>query len=116
MNLVCDESVDKPVVDRLRADGHSLVYVAELSPGTDDDRVLAQGVALGALLVICDTDFGELVFRLGRASQGVVFLRLSGLSNERKAAIVSETIASHAVELVGAFTVVTPGQVRIRKS
>jgi hypothetical protein len=30
--LVADESIDRPIVDRLRQDGHDVVYVAELSP------------------------------------------------------------------------------------
>jgi predicted nuclease of predicted toxin-antitoxin system len=90
--------------------------VAELSPGISDDDVLAQADALGAPLVTCDKDFGELVYRQGRANRGIVLTRLAGLSNDQKAAIVSAAIAAHAAELVGSFTVVSPGQVRIRKS
>jgi hypothetical protein len=40
MNLFVDESVDRQIVDRLRLDGHSVAYVAELDPGTADDAVL----------------------------------------------------------------------------
>ena len=32
MNLLADESVDGPIVDRLRQDGHRVRYVAELAP------------------------------------------------------------------------------------
>jgi hypothetical protein len=62
-----------------------------------------------------DTDFGEIVFRQGRASAGVLLLRLAGLAPDRKASIVSEVIAAHVLELKTAFSVVTPGQVRIRR-
>ena len=41
MNLVADESVEGPTVNRLRRDGHSVVYVAELDPGIGDPDVLA---------------------------------------------------------------------------
>ena len=40
MNVVADESVDRPIVERLRREGHAVIYVAELSPGTTDDEVL----------------------------------------------------------------------------
>ena len=40
MNLLADESVDKPIVDRLRQDGHTVLYIAELEPSIDDDAVL----------------------------------------------------------------------------
>ena len=115
MNLVCDESVDRQVVERLRADGHSVVYVAELNPGVTDDEVLAQAEGLGAPLVTADKDFGELVYRLRRANHGVVLIRLAGLSNDRKTAIVGEAFSKHAGEFAGAFSVISPGQVRIRR-
>ena len=40
MNLLADESVDQPIVQRLRQEGHGVVYVAELSPGITDEEVL----------------------------------------------------------------------------
>jgi len=33
MNLLADESVDQPIVGRLRQAGHSVLYVAEMEPG-----------------------------------------------------------------------------------
>jgi len=46
---------------------------------------------------------------------GVVLIRLAGLSAGRKAAIVASALAAHGQELPGAFTVVTPGAIRIRR-
>ena len=40
MNLLADESADRPIVERLRADNHSVVYVAELDLGVGDDVML----------------------------------------------------------------------------
>jgi hypothetical protein len=40
MNFLADESVDQQIVNRLRADGHSVAYVAEMEPGIDDEAVL----------------------------------------------------------------------------
>ncbi len=114
MNLLADESVDRPIVERLRQQGHEVVYVAELSPRMADDQVLQYANERDALLVTADKDFGELVFRLGKAHRGVVLLRLAGLP----AAVKSETVAwvfrDHAVKLVGAFSVVSSGALRIR--
>jgi hypothetical protein len=39
MNLVVDESVDKNVVVALRAEGHSVTYIAESEPSIADKRV-----------------------------------------------------------------------------
>ena len=49
MNLLADESVDKSIVDRLREDGHTVSYIAELAPSIDDDAVLHQANQSGSL-------------------------------------------------------------------
>lgn len=114
MNLFADESVDRPIVERLRRDGHDVVYVAELAPGIVDNEVLQGANSRSAVLVTTDKDFGELVFRQGALHSGVVLVRLAGLANETKAEIVAEVCRLRETELIGSFTVVSPGQVRIR--
>ncbi|MCZ6678519.1 MAG: DUF5615 family PIN-like protein [Candidatus Poribacteria bacterium] len=115
MNLLADESVDKPIVDGLRQDGHN-VYIAELDPSIDDDTVLRRANEAGALLITLDKDFGELVFRQGRVHAGVVLIRLAGLSPQAKARIVSTVFANRGGELLNAFSVISPGTVRVRRS
>ena len=114
MNFLVDESVDQQVVERLRQEGHDVLYVAEMEPGISDDDVLEAANQHGALLLTADKDFGELVFRLNRLSKGVVLLRLAGLSPEAKARAVSSTVREHGSELSDAFSVLSPGMVRIR--
>lgn len=89
MNLVADESVDQPIVDRLRQDGHTVLSIADLDPGIADNAVLRLADQNSALLLTADKDFGELVFRMGNIHTGVVLTRLAGLSPETKARIVS---------------------------
>jgi hypothetical protein len=55
------------------------------------------------------------LFRQRRVAQGVILIRLSGLSADLKAALVASALRQHATELPGNFTVITPGGVRIRK-
>jgi hypothetical protein len=45
----------------------------------------------------------------------VVLVRLAGLSQARKADLISGAMAEHGPELSRAFTVVTSGMVRIRR-
>ena len=116
MNLLADEGVDKAVVDRLRQDGHTVEYVAELAPGIDDRAVLRQANQSCDVLITADKDFGELVARMGQIQVGVVLLRLEGLSPERKASTVSSVLADRGHELPFAFSVISPGMVRIRST
>ena len=40
MNLLADESIDKLIVDELRRNGHSVLYIAEFAPSINDETVL----------------------------------------------------------------------------
>jgi hypothetical protein len=67
------------------------------------------------LLLSADNDFGELVFRQHRVHGGVVLFRLFGISSALKADIVAQVVEDRASDMVGAFTVITAGLVRIRR-
>jgi len=55
LKLLCDEGVERQVVEALRVSGHDVMYVAEMSPGISDDDVLQRAAAViaehGAKLV-----------------------------------------------------------------
>ncbi|MBI4777414.1 DUF5615 family PIN-like protein [Candidatus Desantisbacteria bacterium] len=115
MNLLADESVDKPIVMQLRQDGYNVLYIAEISPSVTDDVVLQLSNEQQSLLLTADKDFGEMVYRQRFVHTGVVLLRLAGLTTASKAILVSKVFDDHASEFVGAFSVITPSIVRIRR-
>jgi predicted nuclease of predicted toxin-antitoxin system len=51
MNLLVDEGVDKQIVDRLREEGYSVIYIAEMAQGISDDIVLEMANKEGSLLL-----------------------------------------------------------------
>lgn len=116
MNLLADESVDRQIVERLRRDGHHVVYVTESGPGMSDEDVLALAGREQALLLTADKDFGEIVHRQRLHTHGIVLIRLAGLPPERKAELVARAIREHPQELENAFTVIAPGVCRVRRS
>jgi len=63
MNFFADESVDHPIVVRLREDGHNVLAVAEITPSIPDETVFTQANQRGDLLITADKDFGEIVLR-----------------------------------------------------
>ena len=115
MNFVADESTDQQIVNRLRKDGHDVLPIAETSPGVLDDEVLNTANREAAILLTADKDFGELVFRQGRVSNGVILVRLAGLRQEEKAEIVASAVKKLGTQLRRCFAVVSPGMVRIRR-
>jgi predicted nuclease of predicted toxin-antitoxin system len=114
MNLVADEGVDKAIVDALRASGFSVKYFAEAGVGAADKEVLAAANDEQSLLLTCDKDFGELVFRQRQVHAGVVLIRLTGMTAAKKANMVLEAIKQHSPDMGGAFTVISAGLLRVR--
>ena len=113
MRVLADESVEGEVMRLLRARGHDVAYVPEVSSGIRDDEVLALANAQGRVLLTEDTDFGELAFRLGSRSEGVVLLRAHGSTTLAKGELVADVLEDREGELTGDpphFVVVRPGR------
>ena len=115
MNFLADESVDRQIVERLQNEGHSVRYVVDMEPGICNGDVVEIANQMKAILLTADKDFGEMVFQQRLVNRGVVLIRLAGLSPTHKAGIVASAIRNHLTELTQAFSVVTPGAIRIRR-
>lgn len=115
MKFVADENIDRSIIEALVSQGHEVVSIASDHAGEIDDQVLGLSAHAGAVLITGDKDFGDLVYRMGRASGGVILVRLLGLTTDTKAKVVSDFVLAHGNEIAGNFCVLTPGTARIRK-
>lgn len=115
MILLADESVDRQIVDQLREDGHTVLYVTEMDPGISDEAVLSLANEKEAVLLTADRDFGELNFRQRKVSKGIILIRLAGLTPSSKADKVYLAVKKHSQDMQSAFSVFTPSSIRIRK-
>ena len=102
-------------MDRLRHEGYSVLYVAEMDPGLADELVLDRAKQTQAVLLTADKDFGELVFRQRKLTSGVILLRLAGSPPLQKAEIVTAAFEEHSTDFMGAFSVITSSNIRIRR-
>jgi len=116
MKLLADESVDGPIVELLRQDGHEVLYIAEIHPGISDSNVLDIANQEKCTLLTADKDFGELIFRQERISTGIILIRLAGFPPLKKAVFVATLLNQHRDEIQRAFTVISPTSIRIRKT
>lgn len=67
------------------------------------------------IVVTNDKDFGELIFRSGKAHQGVVLLRLHNESAANRVKMMKNVLEHYADRLAGHFTIATERNVRIRR-
>lgn len=67
------------------------------------------------MLLTFDRDFGELVFRLKRATRGVVYIRYDHLDPQRPARVVIRLLEIEGMSLFDFFTTVAGDEVRQRR-
>jgi predicted nuclease of predicted toxin-antitoxin system len=111
--FLANENVPGEVVEAARLAGHDLAWIAESSPGVDDDAVLAAALAEGRVLITFDKDFGEMAFRQGKlATCGIILFRPHVRSPADVAQFLLGVLAQ-AVTWEGNFSVAQEGKLRM---
>ena len=95
--------MNAPDREWLAARGHDVISAFHALRGAADEVLLARAVAENRILITNDRDFGELIFRGGRAHQGVIFLRLSDERPANKIRILDQLLTGHSHRLAGQF-------------
>lgn len=113
MQFLADESCDFGVVRSLRAAGHDVLAIAEVSPRAEDEQVIDRAVREGRILITEDKHFGRLFYAQGEHAAGVLLLRFPATARSHLAGTVVE-LAKDQEKLMGRFVVVQPGRIRIR--
>jgi len=110
-----DESTGKKVCQNLSEAGIDAKYVGDVMRGSPDKEVLKHAEKEGRILVTNDKDFGELVFRLGKSSSGVIFLRLNRDIPSVRTRCLLSIIENLGEKLSRKFVVLTEEKYRVRK-
>jgi predicted nuclease of predicted toxin-antitoxin system len=113
MRFLADECCDFAVVRALRAHGHDVLAVSEFQHRSVDRDVMDLALAENRILLTEDKDFGWLVFAGRMDSPGVILIRFPASARRLLAEAVLKLVDDHALELVGAFVVLRPGEARI---
>lgn len=115
MRFLADESCDFALVRALRADGHEVIALAEVSPRLEDPSVLDLAIREECILLTEDKDFGQLVYADRRTTGGVLFLRFPARVRGDLVKTVVQLVRRRGEKLRGRFVVVQPGRIRIRR-
>jgi predicted nuclease of predicted toxin-antitoxin system len=114
VQFLADENLPAQVVAALRDAGHDVLSIREIAPGMKDEQVLQTANDSNALLLTCDKDFGELVYRRGmKATHGVVLFRLKADTPSELAELVCAAMARDLPWLSN-LIVITNKAVRVR--
>jgi predicted nuclease of predicted toxin-antitoxin system len=114
MRILADENVAKDVLAWLRASGHDVLFAWDVQAGAPDANWVARAEQEQRLILTADKDFGELVFRDGLSTHGVVLLRLDDLTVLEILARLQTVWSVVEANPSGKFIVVTETKVRVR--
>jgi predicted nuclease of predicted toxin-antitoxin system len=114
MKYLADENLARRMVQWLRSRGDDVLYAPEERAGEIDAEWLRRAESEGRLVVTSDKDFGDLIFRDGLSSHGVVLLRLSTLGMDERLKRLDQVWSVVEANPSGSFIVITPHRVRVR--
>lgn len=112
--FLADENLEAGIIRALREAGHDVLAVAEEKPRTPDEDILAAARRHKRVLVTNDKDFAELMFLQGRASEGIILLRMSRLRTRTKAARLTRELEGRSPRLGRAMLVIEEAAARVR--
>lgn len=116
MRFLIDQCVSRTIVERLRAEGHHCEWIAEISPGDDDEKILHFSVGEAQILITEDWDFGELAIRFAKPAFGIVVVATPRLvpNLDTIADLLAHRITELGEGLISKLTIVEAGRVRQR--
>ena len=114
MKLLLDSCVWGGSAERLRAEGHDVIWSGDWVADPGDEEILARALQEGRVLVMLDKDFGELAIVRGLPHAGI--LRLVGLAARQQAEVTQRVLLLHGSDLAdGAIVTAETGRLRIRR-
>lgn len=75
MRFFADENCEAALIAALRSAGHDVDLVSDQIPSEDEEVVLSFARQEQRVVITEDRDFGQLVFRAGMGTVGVLYLR-----------------------------------------
>lgn len=110
MKFLIDANLGRKFANLLNNAGHDALFAKDL-PFSADEEILARAEHEGRVVITNDKNFGELVFRLGRLSAGVILLRASTTDTKERFELAKSVLD----KAEGRFVVVKEGRIRVRR-
>ena len=105
MRFLADECCDYAVLDALRAAGHDVAAVSDISPRATDDDVIALAARADRTLLTEEQNFAQKAFNGAAKRAGVVIVRFRHPARPGVGQAVVDLVARHGVNLHGRSTV-----------
>lgn len=113
--VLADECFSGPLVRAMPAARFDVSRSADTDPGAPDEHVLALAFSHARILLTEDNDFGDLVFRLGLPTHGVVRVALKSLGKPDQATRLIKAVTELGETVRGALVTIEPTRTSVRR-
>ena len=111
MKFLIDANLGRKFTELVSKAGYDAVFINDLLRNASDGDVLILAGRESRIVITADKDFGELIFKFGKSSAGIILFRTSITDPEKRFEMVKGSMDKSN----GKFIVVSEGQVRGRK-
>lgn len=115
MKFLVDECVGPTVAKWLKQNNYDVISSYDNLLGLDDNSVLKKALIETRIIITCDKDFGEMIFKNKMQHCGVILLRLNDERPSNKINILDSILKNYSHDLFGNFVVATETTIRISK-
>ncbi len=115
LKFLVDNSTGKKLANALKDEKYDVIYAGDILPDAEDKDILERSEKDNRILITNDKDFGEIIFRYGKPSSGVILLRLKIDFPQYRAKILMALIKRLGPKLKKKFIVVSEDKFRIKK-
>jgi len=111
MKFLVDANLGRIFTNLLNQAGHDAILIKDVLPNAPDEDVLSFAKSEKRIVITNDKDFGELVFRLGKPTSGVILLRTLATDPVKRFELIKNILD----KAEGKFIVVREYRIRIRE-
>jgi predicted nuclease of predicted toxin-antitoxin system len=115
MRFLADECCPRAIVIALRTAGHDVRYAAETDISADDETLIDLARAEQRIIVSEDFDFGELLIRDRRPSNGAIILFLPKLAPSARAERLLAALGRPELAFDAGITIIEARRIRQRR-
>jgi predicted nuclease of predicted toxin-antitoxin system len=109
--FIADENIPKETVELLKKKGVNITAVSDVSPGLSDEAILDLGNKDQRIVITFDRDFGQLIFKQKKKTEGLLLLRFNPESPQQIAKRIQQTLATK-IKIEGSVVIVKKDTLR----
>lgn len=110
MKFLIDANLGRKFTGIVRKAGHQAAFINDILKNASDEDVLITAERENLIVITGDKDFGELIFKLGKSSAGVILIRAEVADPEKRFEMVKDALS----KAKGKFVVVKEWKIKVR--